>query len=434
MSTPQSTNPAPEKKPSGVAPADTAVARPAAVPDVRVERFPLKKGPKPAAPPPTAPTLLRRFRPVLIGVGVAAFVLVGFGAAALSGITKSSVRDWSTQDFAELKPLKPPGGPVAGGMGLDVPPDDKDDEAPEPLRDGEVRRWRKDHHSALFRVLFSPDGRSLLCGGDNGLVRLYDVETGGLVGATVQSHYVVSLAFSADGKSALLGSEGDAREVRLWDWTAPEPRWRDSFPEFQDVVAVAFSADGKQVFCLHRLGNLGLHDAGSGERTGEFSAFDVVPLKPISAFAFAPDARRLALGTYSGDVYLREVKPEGEETVFRGHFAPVWDVALSADSRSLMSGGDDGTARIWDINTRENRFIFKGHDGPILAVALSPDRPLAVTGGVDKTVRVWDTTTGKELRRFDGHTAPVRGVAVSPDGRYAASASHKTVRLWRLPP
>ena len=67
-------------------------------------------------------------------------------------------------------------------------------------------------------ITFSPDGKlmALVTGDNEGIVHLYDVDSGRQVGTISQeSHDVISIAFSPNGK--LLATGNDDRTLQFWD-------------------------------------------------------------------------------------------------------------------------------------------------------------------------------------------------------------------------
>jgi tetratricopeptide (TPR) repeat protein len=101
------------------------------------------------------------------------------------------------------------------------------------------------HQDRVSAVAFSPDGKAVLTGSDDGTARLWDASTGlPLLSPMAHQDRVSAVAFSPDGKAVLTGS--DDRTARLWD-VATGRSLGPPLAHQGRVLAVAFSPDGKAV-------------------------------------------------------------------------------------------------------------------------------------------------------------------------------------------
>ncbi len=79
------------------------------------------------------------------------------------------------------------------------------------------------HPDGLFDLTFNPDGTLLATAGFDGVVRLWDVESGELAGevrGTQAARSVLAVAFSADGRT--LAAAGEATDIWLWQATVSQ--------------------------------------------------------------------------------------------------------------------------------------------------------------------------------------------------------------------
>ncbi|ONI71029.1 hypothetical protein ALI144C_51695 [Actinosynnema sp. ALI-1.44] len=259
------------------------------------------------------------------------------------------------------------------------------------------------------------------------------------------SKIVNALALSPDGQTLVTG--GDDRTVRLWNVADPAHPLllNESTSNGQVLQAVAFSPDGQTLATggddrTVRLWNVA--DPARPEVLGQPMGGHT---KTIRSVAFSPDGRTLATGGDDRTVRLWNVTNLAQPTTLgppmAGHTGTVGSVAFSPDGRTLATGGDDRTVRLWDITAPNHagptRPPLTEHTGAVYSVAFSPDGRTLATGGDDRTVRLWnvaDPARPEVLGRpITGHTITIRSVAFGPGGHtLATGGDDQTVRLWNV--
>jgi WD40 repeat protein/diadenosine tetraphosphatase ApaH/serine/threonine PP2A family protein phosphatase len=301
--------------------------------------------------------------------------------------------------------------------------------------DGTVRLWNRQgqpigepfqgHVGRVLSVAMSPDGETVVSGGDDGTVRLWNRQ-GQPVGEPFQGHVgeVRSVAMSPDGETVISGG-GDGI-VRLWNRQG-QPVGKPFQGHVGEVRSVAMSPDGETVVSGGLDSTVRLWNR-QGQPIGEpFQGHD----GGVLSVAMSPDGETVVSGGLDSTVRLwsRQGQPIGEP--FQGHVGGVLSVAMSSDGETVVSGSGDGTVRLWSRQGQPIGEPFQGHVGRVRSVAMSPDGETVVSGGDDGTVRLWNRQ-GQPIREpFQGHVREVRSVAMSPDGETVVSGGGDgTVRLW----
>jgi WD40 repeat protein len=304
--------------------------------------------------------------------------------------------------------------------------------------DGTVLLWNAATHQKIgalpparpaqvLSVAFSPDGKAVASGSVDGTVLVWNMATHQQIGALLTSRtgVVDSLAFSPDGKTLASGS--DHGTVRLWNMATHQQIGALLTSRTGSVNSLAFSPDGKTL-AIGNDGTVRLWDAATHQIGRPLTGH----ADPAGSLAFSPDGKTLASGSFDGTVRLWGVAT-GQQigSPLTGQTGQVFSVAFSRDGKTLASGSADGTV-LWDAAThRQIGSPLTGQTGPVYSVAFSPDGKTLASGNADGTVRLWDVATHQIGRPLTGHAGPVGSVAFSRDGKTLASANADgTVRLW----
>jgi WD40 repeat protein len=288
--------------------------------------------------------------------------------------------------------------------------------------------------STVNTVDFSPDGKRVVSGGDNGTLHLRDAQTLQLVGAPIKAHQgrVSRAVFSPDGASVASG--GWDGTVRLWD--ARTGRAIGSPLAAQKWVnSVAFSPDGLRLVAGGSDGTLRLWDAHSGQQLGASPATkaDSDVKGSVECVAFSPDGERL----YST---ANDVLSVWDSRSLQRLDSPSWPrgvsivgIAFSHDGTRMVSTGRDQVLRLWDARTAKPiGEPLTGAFGVRCNSAFSPHDTLTLSGEFDGTMQLLDAKSGEPAGKpIRGHKGGVYSVAISPVGqRLLSGGLDGTLRLW----
>ncbi len=340
---------------------------------------------------------------------------------------------------------------------------------------------------SLYRMTFSRDG-SVLFGGQNrghALLQIPVNEAGrkrlGLAAdlthfASDAGFCVASVQVFPDGKTLVLG--GWDGTIRLWDLAKDEAKSPAPRGHLGPVAAAAFSPDGKTLITGGRDRTIRVWRLDRG-RWQEREVLRDLPAS-VSELALSPDGKLLAASFLGNGICGNSISEVGlwplsgggakEWTTWRPHSWWVLSIAFSADGGTLVTSGSDRraeakddeddrslTVRLWNLETRPplERLLAVPKSRPKEAaenankygvgaaydVALSPDGKLLACAA-SGAARVWKASA-KEAEEW----AVIKGqrmdsiscVAISPDGKtlatsagYGGDEKEPRVRLWDL--
>ena len=279
------------------------------------------------------------------------------------------------------------------------------------------------HTGALLAVAVMPDGRHILTGSDDNVVRMWDVGSGAEV-RQFRGHNgkVLAVAVTPDGRHIVTGS--DDNTARVWDAGTGDERRQ--IKGTHAVQSVAVTPDGARIITGSDDNIARVWDVGSGAEQLQLKGH----AGSILAVAVMPDGRHIVTGSGDNTARVWDASTGDERLQLKGSHA-VRSVAVMPDGARIITGSDDNIARVWDASSGAKLLQLQGHARPVTAVTAMPGGSFIVTGSEDGTARIWSATTGAELRRLDGHTLSVSGVVVTPDNARIITASRdNTARVW----
>jgi len=341
---------------------------------------------------------------------------------------------------------------VLSVAGQDQPPPRLDAHG-DPLPPGAVFRLgtTRFRHGGLPTGVAWLDNATLLSGGGDGVLRVWEVPSGRqlreIPDATVgygplvtDGKVILSVArdyqFAAwDARSGQLlrkfGSGyssrgaafrgdtfvfGNESAIDLWDIDDAKPR-RHFARDGKRVNGVAWADDGRLV--AGAVGDtIHLWDAASGTSLGSVTD----PGEQFAfALAFSPGKPTWLASSWGDHTSRLHDVATGEELA---RWQGVWasSVAFSPDGRLLALGGKANEDGIRLVEVPAGRVVRQILVGPrhnaVQALAFSPDGRYLAAAGIDAVVQVFEVATGRALHPAGQPEAELRDMALSADGKW----------------
>jgi len=277
----------------------------------------------------------------------------------------------------------------------------------------DIRIWHSASLSELLRVqvpncecnciAFKPDGTEIVSGWNDGKIRAFLPQSGGLKyvineahrltgvgnssGGVVPKNGVTSICPSNDTKRLLSG--GADGQVRVWAISKGTQVMIASMKEHKGpVYAISIKADDSECVSASADGSCitwSLTDSHPFVRINALFAANF-----FKSVAYHPDeSQLLTCGTDRKITYWDVLNMSAIRVVDGSDSADVNSLHVSADGSFFASGGADKKVNVWNYDEGSCYYVGEGHSGAVQKVRISPDESRIISVGTEGGIFIW---------------------------------------------
>lgn len=283
------------------------------------------------------------------------------------------------------------------------------------------------HRGSINTLAISPGGQTLVSGGSDNTLKIWDLQTNRLQ-QTLEGHtsFVNAVTVSPDGQAIVSGSAD--KTIRIWNTqTGAIEQTLRGHTSFVNTVIVSHT--GQTVVSGGADGEIKIWNF----QTGELLTTIAEHSSAINALALSRDGRWVISGDANGAVRSWDISTGKAEQTFEGHTSPVNSLLVSLDGQRLISGAADGMIQVWEMGTAEELLSLKEHSGAVNMLQLNDDGHTLLSGSADKTIKAWELDTGELLYTLAGFETHVNEFVIAPAGQIATNGENGKIQLWQLP-
>jgi len=252
------------------------------------------------------------------------------------------------------------------------------------------------HTNIVWNLAFSPNGQLLASASNDGTALIWDWKNATVLKILNFPAQVVSVSFSPDGQILAIGGvdepQGQVQNAAIWTFSVGS--WESSikFPEYINVVTLAYSLDGGTLVGGGTSRNVQVWRTSDGA-----SIFTLNHPHQVAKVAISPNGSTVATGTCmeiandecsDGSVWLWDLLTGKLIRKLNGFPDVVENLVFSTDGSLLIVGSRDGTLRIYTTSNYQSSFETNVSGG-ISSMALSADNRMLATGSLNGDVHFW---------------------------------------------
>lgn len=286
-----------------------------------------------------------------------------------------------------------------------------------------------ERHPNASTIAISADSKTLISGGQDKAIKVWDLETGELK-KTLQSDSGVinTLAIAPDGKTIVSGS-GD-RMVRIWDITSNQ-RPQVLKGHSSDIRQIEISSDGK-IIISRSFDEIKLWNLATGKLKATLPNFSPTKIEigPIviednspyfHTLTISPDGET-ALVNVGSKFVAWDLATNQQKVLQTSWLNYVYSPRISLDGQTAVTTSyrqPVSDLKIWDLKTArlkaQSRVSSSPNQRGLSDIALSRDR---IIGSTHEGLKVWNLETAELEATLDKE--PMSNLVISSDGKLLA--------------
>ncbi|CAG8598181.1 18045_t:CDS:10 [Acaulospora morrowiae] len=292
-------------------------------------------------------------------------------------------------------------------------------------------------------------GEMFYTGGEKGIIRIWDVQTGKLIKSQEPekntNHTITDIIYLR--KSNILAAVTNDQNILFYQIATSLKRIKQIVGHNDEVIDLVYvGQDESHLAVATNTEQIRLYNAQSFDCSIVYGHKDIV-----ICLSRSHDGKMLISGSKDCTAKIWNVDVDNENHEERvkcigvciGHTEAIGAIALPTKKGNFcITGSQDRTIKLWDLNPldptkSEENFKLKAlythhaHEKDINSIAIASNNKIYATGSQDKTIKIWSVEDGSLLGTCVGHKRGVWSVHFSPvDHTFVSSSGDKTIKIW----
>jgi WD40 repeat protein len=296
----------------------------------------------------------------------------------------------------------------------------------------------KAHDDMIVSFAQSPDGSRWATGGGNGVLRVWDSQTGKMVREILHSSSsrfrsdaprpaVTALAFR-NGVSQIVSGTSDGA-IRIWNCENGQTELQLAGHQTM-ITTISVSPDGT------------IASTCSKNRAKLWDVQQTRPLREIKdeqtefgGVQYCDDGKRMVTWNPLRTLWLRDAETQEILNRFQSN-QNIRRVGVSQDGSWIVAGSETNQLQLWQTasSSPQAQIIeIPGKRSSSDSLCFAPDNSRLAIGRIDRQIFEFSLPDFERKSQLQGHEEFVRGLAYTPDGqRLISTSGDGTLREWNL--